>query len=104
MMLMRTDPFRELDRLTQQVFGTAARPAAMPMDVWQEDGEFVADLAIALCQQVLWRGTHHDPVNIDQIQAEQAIPDSAADAIGLIALAAHCNPGRLWKRRPSSSR
>jgi HSP20 family protein len=41
MMLMRTDPFRELDRLTQQVFGTAARPAAMPMDAWQEDGEFV---------------------------------------------------------------
>ena len=31
-MLMRTDPFRELDRLTQQVLGTAARPAAMPMD------------------------------------------------------------------------
>ncbi|MDR7082531.1 HSP20 family protein [Arthrobacter ginsengisoli] len=41
MMLMRTDPFRELDRLTQQVFGTAARPAAMPMDAWQEDGDFV---------------------------------------------------------------
>lgn len=41
MMLMRTDPFRELDRLTQQVFGTTARPAAMPMDAWQEDGEFV---------------------------------------------------------------
>jgi len=41
MMLMRTDPFRELDRLTQQVFGTAARPAAMPMDAWQEAGEFV---------------------------------------------------------------
>jgi HSP20 family protein len=41
MMLIRTDPFRELDRLTQQVFGTAARPAAMPMDAWQEDGVFV---------------------------------------------------------------
>ena len=40
-MLMRTDPFRDLDRLTQQVFGTVARPAAMPMDAWQEDGEFV---------------------------------------------------------------
>ena len=40
-MLIRTDPFRELDRLTQQVFGTAARPAAMPMDAWQEAGEFV---------------------------------------------------------------
>jgi hypothetical protein len=31
-MLARTDPFRELDRLTQQVLGTAALPAAMPMD------------------------------------------------------------------------
>ena len=41
MMLMRTDPFRDFDRLAQQVFGTTARPAAMPMDAWQEDGEFV---------------------------------------------------------------
>jgi HSP20 family protein len=40
-MLMRTDPFRELDRLAQQVLGTVARPAAMPMDAWQEDKEFV---------------------------------------------------------------
>ena len=40
-MLMRTDPFRDFDRLAQQVFGTAARPAAMPMDAWQEDGVFV---------------------------------------------------------------
>jgi len=35
-MLMRTDPFRELDRLTQQVLGTAARPAAMPMDAYRQ--------------------------------------------------------------------
>jgi HSP20 family protein len=34
-MLMRTDPFRDLDRLTQQVFGTTARPAAMPMDAYR---------------------------------------------------------------------
>jgi HSP20 family protein len=40
-MLMRTDPFRELDRLTQQVLGTSARPAAMPMDAWRDDHEFV---------------------------------------------------------------
>ena len=40
-MLMRTDPFRELDRLTQQVLGTAARPAAMLMDAWQDGEEFV---------------------------------------------------------------
>jgi HSP20 family protein len=42
-MLMRTDPFRELDRLTQQVFGTPARPAAMPMDAWREGDEFVVE-------------------------------------------------------------
>ncbi len=28
-MLMRTDPFRELDRVAQQVFGTTARAAAI---------------------------------------------------------------------------
>jgi HSP20 family protein len=39
-MLMRTDPFRELDRLTQQVLGTAARPAGMPMDAWRDGDEF----------------------------------------------------------------
>lgn len=39
-MLMRTDPFRDLDRLTQQVFGTAARPTAMPMDAYRKGHEF----------------------------------------------------------------
>lgn len=42
-MLMRTDPFRELDRLTQQVFGTLARPAAMPMDAYRDKDEFVVE-------------------------------------------------------------
>jgi HSP20 family protein len=42
-MLMRTDPFRELDRLTQQVFGTAARPAVMPMDAWREGDQFIVE-------------------------------------------------------------
>lgn len=42
-MLMRTDPFRDLDRFTQQVFGTAARPAAMPMDAWREGEEFIVE-------------------------------------------------------------
>jgi HSP20 family protein len=43
-MLMRTDPFRDLDRLTQQMFGTAAQPAAMPMDAWRDGDEFVVEL------------------------------------------------------------
>ncbi|MEU1428508.1 HSP20 family small heat-shock protein [Nocardia sp. NPDC005746] len=42
-MLMRTDPFRDLDRLTQAVFGTPARPAVMPMDAWREGDEFFAE-------------------------------------------------------------
>ena len=41
---MRTDPFRELDRLTQQVFGTAARPAAMPMDAYRQGDTFYIHL------------------------------------------------------------
>ncbi|MEQ4521039.1 Hsp20 family protein [Pseudarthrobacter sp. B907] len=56
-MLMRTDPFRELDRLTQQVFGTTARPATMPMDAWQEDGEFVVALDLP--------GVNVDSVDLD---------------------------------------
>jgi len=42
-MLMRTDPFRDLDRLTQQVFGTTARPALMAMDAWRDHDKFVAE-------------------------------------------------------------
>jgi HSP20 family protein len=43
-MLMRTDPFRELDRLTHQLFGTngtASRPAVMPMDAYRHGEQFV---------------------------------------------------------------
>src|SRR5579863_807054 len=40
-MLMRTDPFRELDRLlSQQVAGTLSRPAPMPMDAYRKGDEF----------------------------------------------------------------
>ncbi|WP_461186584.1 Hsp20/alpha crystallin family protein [Arthrobacter sp. Z4-13] len=43
-MLMMSDPFRQLDRLTQQALGTAARPAAMAMDAWRDGKEFVVAL------------------------------------------------------------
>jgi HSP20 family protein len=42
-MLMRTDPFRELDRLVQPVSGTAARPAAMPIDAYRQGDEFIVE-------------------------------------------------------------
>ena len=40
-MLMRTDPFRDLDRLTQQALGTRLRPTAMPMDAYREGDHFI---------------------------------------------------------------
>ena len=46
-MLMRTDPFRDLDRLAQQFFGqtgstgTWSRPSSMPMDAYRSGDEFV---------------------------------------------------------------
>jgi HSP20 family protein len=45
-MLMRTDPFRELDRLAQILGnpGTVARPATMPLDAWRDGDVFVVEL------------------------------------------------------------
>lgn len=42
-MLMRTDPFRELDRLAQHLMapGTWSRPSAMPMDAYRAGDEYV---------------------------------------------------------------
>ena len=44
-MLMRTDPFRDFDRLAQQLLGvgTTSRPAVMPMDAWREGDTFVLE-------------------------------------------------------------
>lgn len=44
-MLMRTDPFRDFDRLAQQLLGagTTSRPAIMPMDAWREGETFVVE-------------------------------------------------------------
>jgi len=56
-MLMRSDPFRELDRLTQQVLGTTARPAVMPMDAWREGEEFVVEFDLP--------GVDRESVDID---------------------------------------
>ncbi|UJW36682.1 Hsp20/alpha crystallin family protein [Saccharothrix sp. AJ9571] len=45
-MLLRTDPFREFDRLTQQFFGSAGtktRPAAMPMDAYRAGDDYVVE-------------------------------------------------------------
>ena len=44
-MSMRADPFREFDRLAQQLIGagTTSRPAVMQMDAWREGDTFVLE-------------------------------------------------------------
>ena len=56
-MLMRTDPFREMDRLAQQVWGTQSRPSVMTMDAWREGDEFVVEFDLP--------GIDPDKVEID---------------------------------------
>jgi HSP20 family protein len=79
MMLMRTDPFRELDRLTQQVFGTSgtlARPSVMPMDAWRDGDTFRVEFDLP--------GVNPDSIDLDvernvvTVKAER--PDRASDA------------------------
>ena len=45
MLIRNADPFRDLDRLTQQLMGvgTTSRPAVMPMDAWREGDRFVIE-------------------------------------------------------------
>ncbi len=47
-MLMRTDPFRDLDRLAQQVWGwnDRSRPASMPIDAYRRGDSFVVQFDI----------------------------------------------------------
>ena len=41
-MLMRFDPYRELDRLTEQLASTASRaPRAFPMDAYRRGEQFI---------------------------------------------------------------
>ncbi|MER6390472.1 Hsp20/alpha crystallin family protein [Streptomyces sp. NPDC060334] len=43
-MLMRTDPFREMDRIVQQLSGTSgtwSKPSVMPMDAYREGDDYV---------------------------------------------------------------
>ena len=81
-MLMRTDPFRELDRLTQQAFGnlpgTWSRPTAMLMDAYRVGEEFVVAFDLP--------GVSPDAIELDvernvlTVKAERR-PTAAADNV-----------------------
>ncbi|MCZ2524818.1 Hsp20 family protein [Streptomyces sp. SCUT-3] len=74
-MLMRTDPFRELDRLTQQFLGTVARPATMPIDAYEHEGAFLVHFDLP--------GVDPDSIdlnvekNVLTVRAERRAPDTA---------------------------
>src|SRR6201747_2622062 len=81
-MLMRTDPFRELDRLTQQVLGTdgtLARPSVMPMDAWRDGDTFHVEFDLP--------GVNPNSIDLDverhvvTVKAERAPRASDAEAI-----------------------
>jgi len=57
MLLRTTDPFRDFDRLTQQIFGTTNRPAVMPMDAWREGDSFVIEFDLP--------GVARDSIDLD---------------------------------------
>lgn len=78
-MLMRTDPFRELERLTHQTLGTSgtlARPSAMPMDAWREGDTLHVEFDLP--------GVNPDSIDLDvernvvTVRAER--PPRASDA------------------------
>ena len=83
-MLMRTDPFRDLDRLTQQVLGingTVARPSVMPMDAWRDGDTFHVEFDLP--------GVSADSIELDvernvvTVKAER--PQRASDAEAIAA-------------------
>ena len=57
MLIRSADPFREFDRLTQQLMGTTNRPVAMPMDAWREGDRFVLEFDLP--------GVSPDSVDLD---------------------------------------
>lgn len=78
-MLMRTDQFRELDQLAQQVFGTMSRPTVMPMDAWRQDDTFVVEFDLP--------GVDPDSIDLDvernvlTVKAERPRLDDDVDTI-----------------------
>jgi HSP20 family protein len=81
-MLIRTDPFRELDRLTHQVLGTAARPTAMPMDAYRKGDNFYVhfDLPGIRAESITLTVEH----NVLTVRAER-LPAEADDTELIIA-------------------
>ena len=90
-MLMRTDPFRELDRLTQQVFGTVARPAFMPMDAWRDGDTFHIEFDLP--------GVRADSIDLDVERNVLTVRADRAALNGEVELIAAERPSGVFSRQ-----
>jgi HSP20 family protein len=93
-MLMRTDPFRELDRLTQQVFGTAgttARPSAMPLDAWRDGETFVVQFDLP--------GVDADSIDLDVERNVVTVRAERAGLAGDVEMLAAERPRGIFSRQ-----
>ena len=93
-MLMRTDPFRELDRLTQQVFGTngtLARPSVMPMDAWREGESFVVEFDLP--------GVNPDSIDLDVERHVVTVKAERAPRAGEVEMIAAERPRGVFSRQ-----
>ena len=85
-MLMRPDPFREIDRLTQQLLGstgTTARPTMMLMDAWRDGDTFhvefdlpgvdPASIDLDVERNVITVSAHREPLpeDVERLAAER---------------------------------
>lgn len=79
MVLMRTDPFRDLDRWAEQVLGTRTRPAFMPMDARRTGDEVVVEFDLP--------GVEKDSIDLDvernvlTVQAQRPVREDADDEV-----------------------
>ncbi|WP_406729641.1 Hsp20 family protein [Streptomyces sp. GD-15H] len=91
-MLLRTDPFRELDRLAEQLLGTVARPMTMPMDAYAREGAFWVHLDLP--------GIDPDSIdlsveqNVLTVRAERPAPEASQTEM----VAAERPYGVFWRQ------
>ena len=80
-MLMRTDPFRDLDRLTEQVWGWngRSRPASMPIDAYRRGDSFVVQFDIPGVDSESIELTVEQ--NVLTLKAERSRPVSEGDEV-----------------------
>ena len=92
-MLMRTDPFRDFDRLAQQVLGagTTSRPAVMPMDAWRQGDTFVIEFDLP--------GVRPETVDIDVERNVLTLRAERSPRNGDWEMLAHERPTGLFSRQ-----